>query len=463
MPIYRGSHENNFVVVDKGYLRDKDLSLKAKRLLTLMLSLPDDWKYSLSGLKAICRESAGAISSALKELKARGYVKVSKYNASSDEKGRFGYAYEIFEHTGSPSPDDPATENPAMENPAVENPGTENPGTENMGLIRIINNQELNNQEKNNKAHSHQERAGAGGGVCFSENDDWEDGTEDADAKGNTEHFAAMSSASFCGFGKKGVCRSGTAPRANRHALSDSTAFNAGAQALSGGTASTADAPDIRVSAHPLSGCAGRPTTNDRRPMTASRRPTTAAVADAQDIRGSAHPLSGCAGRPMTNDLRPMTSVPQPTTASAADAPDTRGSAHPLSGCAGRPMTNDQRPMTAAPRPMTNDLRPTTAASVSYALRQGIGMSENNLKELNEFADKLGDEAVVWAVDEALASGKKFYAYVRGILNKRIALGAKNITDIRSMEERRYAGSDKYLGCGRPGNAPGRFDCDITV
>ncbi len=363
MPIYRGSHENNFVVVDKGYLRDKDLSLKAKGLLTLMLSLPDDWKYSLSGLKAICRESAGAISSALKELKARGYVKVSKYNAASDEKGRFGYAYEIFEHTGSPSPDDPATENP---------------GTENMGLYRIINNQERNNQEKNNKAHSHQERAGAGGGVCFSENDDWEDGTEDADAKGNTEHFAAMSSASFCGFGKKGVCRSGTAPRANRHALSDSTAFNAGAQALSGGTASTADAPDIRVSAHPLSGCAGRPTTNDRRPMTASRRPTT-------------------------------------------------------------------------------------AASVSYALRQGIGMSENNLKELNEFADKLGDEAVVWAVDEALASGKKFYAYVRGILNKRIALGAKNITDIRSMEERRYAGSDKYLGCGRPGNAPGRFDCDITV
>jgi hypothetical protein len=288
MPIYRGSHENNFVVIDKGYLRDKALSLKAKGLLTLMLSLPDDWKYSLSGLKAICRESAGAISSALKELKARGYVKISKYNASSDEKGRFGYAYEIFEHTGSPSPDDPD-----MDDPAMENPGTEKPGTENMGLYRIINNQERNNQEKNNKAHSHQERAGAGG-VSFSENDvDGENETKDADAKGN-------------------------------------------------------------------------------------------------------------------------------------------------------------------------DLRPTTA-SVSYALRQGIELSENNLKELEVFADKLGGEAVVWAVDEALASGKKFYAYVRGILNKRIALGAKNITDIRSMEERRHAGSDKYLGRERPGNAPGRFDCDITV
>ena len=132
MPIYRGSHENNFVVIDKGYLRDRDLSLKAKGLLTLMLSLPDDWKYSLSGLKAICRESEVAISSAMKELKERGYVKVSKYNAASDEKGRFGYAYEIFEHTGLPSPDDPDMDDPAMENPAVENPGTEN-----MGLYRI--------------------------------------------------------------------------------------------------------------------------------------------------------------------------------------------------------------------------------------------------------------------------------------------------------------------------------------
>ena len=327
MPIYRGSHENNFVVIDKGYLRDKALSLKAKGLLTLMLSLPDDWKYSLSGLKAICRESAGAISSAMKELKERGYVKISKYNASSDEKGRFGYAYEIFEHTGSPSPDDPD-----MDDPAMENPGTEKPGTENMGLYRIINNQERNNQEKNNKAHSHQERAGAGGGA-FSENDDGEDGTEDADAKGN-----------------------------------------------------------------------------DRRPTTAVPRPITASAADTPDIRVSAHPLSGCAGRLMTNDLRPMTS-----------------------------------------------------SSVSYALRQGIELSENNLKELEVFADKLGDEAVVWAVDEALASGKKFYAYVRGILNKRIALGAKNMTDIRSMEERRHAGSDKYLGRERPGNASSRFDCDITV
>ncbi|MBR7040717.1 MAG: hypothetical protein IKI24_02620, partial [Clostridia bacterium] len=287
-------------------------------------------------------------------------------NASSDEKGRFGYAYEIFEHTGSPSPDDPD-----MDDPAMENPGTEKPGTENMGLYRIINNQERNNQEKNNKAHSHQERAGAGGGA-FSENDDGENETKDADAKGN-----------------------------------------------------------------------------DLRPMTAVPRPMTASAADAPDIRVSEHPLSGCAGRPMTNDQRPMTAVPRPMTASAADTPDIRVSAHPLSGCAGRLMTNDLRPM--------------TSSSVSYALRQGIELSENNLKELEVFADKLGGEAVVWAVDEALASGKKFYAYVRGILNKRIALGAKNMTDIRSMEERRHAGSDKYLGRERPGNASSRFDCDITV
>ena len=188
MPIYRGSHENNFVIIDKGYLRDRDLSLKAKGLLTLMLSLPDDWKYSLSGLKAICRESEVAISSAMKELKERGYVKVSKYNAASDEKGRFGYAYEIFEHTGLPSPDDPDMDDPGMEKPPLENPVTEN-----MGLYRIINNQERNNQEKNNKAHSHQERAGAGGG-SFSEDDDGKDETKDATAEEKTGRIATLAS-----------------------------------------------------------------------------------------------------------------------------------------------------------------------------------------------------------------------------------------------------------------------------
>ena len=99
----------------------------------------------------------------------------------------------------------------------------------------------------------------------------------------------------------------------------------------------------------------------------------------------------------------------------------------------------------------------------AYALKQGIALSENNLKELEDFAAKLGDEAVVWAVDEAFAGGKKFYAYVRGILNKRVARGAKSMDDIRQMEERRRNGTDQCFGREGPGDAPGRFDCDITV
>ena len=117
----------------------------------------------------------------------------------------------------------------------------------------------------------------------------------------------------------------------------------------------------------------------------------------------------------------------------------------------------------AAGRPPTSDHRPSTSPSVSYALRQGIALSENNLKELEDFAAKLGDEAVVWAVDEALAGGKKFYAYVRGILSRRVARGAKNMDDIRQMEERKRNGTDQCFGREGPGDAPGRFDCDITV
>jgi DNA replication protein DnaD len=70
---------------------------------------------------------------------------------------------------------------------------------------------------------------------------------------------------------------------------------------------------------------------------------------------------------------------------------------------------------------------------------------------------------VVWAVDEALAGGKKFYAYVRGILSRRVARGAKSMDDIRQMEERRHNGTDQCFGREGPGDAPGRFDCDITV
>ena len=87
-----------------------------------MLSLPDDWNYSIEGLVAICKENETAIKSTLKELKEFGYLTIAKMQ---NEKGIYEYAYNIFEN---PQVENPPVDNPPMENPEVEVPTMENQG-----------------------------------------------------------------------------------------------------------------------------------------------------------------------------------------------------------------------------------------------------------------------------------------------------------------------------------------------
>lgn len=75
-------------------LRDTNLSLKAKGLLSLILSLPDDWGYSLSGLAEICLGSETDIRNILKELESLGYLQITR---TQDSNGLFRYIYDIFE------------------------------------------------------------------------------------------------------------------------------------------------------------------------------------------------------------------------------------------------------------------------------------------------------------------------------------------------------------------------------
>lgn len=79
------------------HLRDKELSLKAKGLLSWMLSNDDDWDYSIKGIVANCKENETAIESALAELKERGYVHVTKLMPNQTESGRIEYIYDILE------------------------------------------------------------------------------------------------------------------------------------------------------------------------------------------------------------------------------------------------------------------------------------------------------------------------------------------------------------------------------
>ena len=78
MSVIRVNKNRNYTCMSNEHLQDKNLSLKAKGLLSLVLTLPDAWKYSIRGLASICKESAGCISTVLNELEEAGYLERSQ-------------------------------------------------------------------------------------------------------------------------------------------------------------------------------------------------------------------------------------------------------------------------------------------------------------------------------------------------------------------------------------------------
>lgn len=99
------------------------MSLKAKGLLSLMLSLPEGWDYSIAGLVAISKENESALKSTLNELKAFGYLVITKKMPNETESGRIEYEYNIFEQPqGKQEVEKQGVENQPLEIQPVENP-----------------------------------------------------------------------------------------------------------------------------------------------------------------------------------------------------------------------------------------------------------------------------------------------------------------------------------------------------
>ena len=106
MAIYRIHKEDNYVIVDKAFLLNEKISLKAKGLLALLLSYPDNWQFYEAEIVQHAADKANSLSSGLKELIENGYI-VRKLG--KDETGKFkGYEYHIYEK--------PITEKPITEN-----------------------------------------------------------------------------------------------------------------------------------------------------------------------------------------------------------------------------------------------------------------------------------------------------------------------------------------------------------
>mgnify|MGYP000812749891 CR=1 FL=1 len=149
MAVFRVERTTGYTVMSNHHLRNKELSLKAKGLLSQMLSLPEDWDYTLAGLSYINRESIDAIRTAVWELEKAGYI---TRRQGRDEKGKMtAIEYTIYEQPQPPELDCPVLENPTADNPILENPTTDNPTSENpTQLNKDIQRTDLPKKEKSN-------------------------------------------------------------------------------------------------------------------------------------------------------------------------------------------------------------------------------------------------------------------------------------------------------------------------
>lgn len=127
MAVYRVQRTRDYTVMSNYHLKDKGLTLKSKGLLSMILSLPEEWNYTTRGLASICKEGVDAIGSALKELETAGYIVRRQLRGAN---GRItDTEYIIYEQPQPKKPDmlppdvvSPDTENPDMVRPDMEKP-----------------------------------------------------------------------------------------------------------------------------------------------------------------------------------------------------------------------------------------------------------------------------------------------------------------------------------------------------
>ena len=148
MSVFRVEKNKGYTVMSNHHLRNHALTLKAKGLLSQMLSLPEDWDYTLQGLAQINKESIDAIREAVRELERAGYIERSR---ERDERGCLrGTVYTIYEQPhAEPTPEKPMQALPTLDNPILEKPMLDKPTLENpMQLITKGRNKEKQNTDQ---------------------------------------------------------------------------------------------------------------------------------------------------------------------------------------------------------------------------------------------------------------------------------------------------------------------------
>ena len=150
MAVFRIDKTRDYTVMSNHHLRNTELSLKAKGLLSLMLSLPDNWDYTTKGLARICKDGVDSICAAVRELEEHGYVIRERVRGANGQLGSIEYT--ILEQPAEPSPEweNPVQVKPILEKPALGKPEQENPAQSN----KDKSNTDLSSTEQSNPIRS---------------------------------------------------------------------------------------------------------------------------------------------------------------------------------------------------------------------------------------------------------------------------------------------------------------------
>ena len=157
MAVYRVERTRDYTVMSNYHLKDTTLSLKAKGLLSMFLSFPEDWNYSTRGLAKICKEGGEAVGNTIKELEKAGYIVRRQLRGAN---GRItDTEYIIYEKPQTPEPSPPDTVTPDMvppdtENPDVAGPDMDAPHMENPAQLNINQSKTQKSNTKRSNTHS---------------------------------------------------------------------------------------------------------------------------------------------------------------------------------------------------------------------------------------------------------------------------------------------------------------------
>lgn len=150
--VIRVIKNKNYTVMSNTHLKDKRLSLKAIGLLSVVLSLPDNWHYTVNGLVGIVKDGERAVNGALSELKENGYLRIEKLYPNKEGRSKIEYQY-IFSETPQDLQNVPLEQD--IQNVGLHNVGLQDVGLQNVGTYKSTNKPNTNNKNTNNKVSKH--------------------------------------------------------------------------------------------------------------------------------------------------------------------------------------------------------------------------------------------------------------------------------------------------------------------